>query len=242
MRELGSQTAMNRDELRVVFERLGLKRGDTVFIHSSLSSIGYVEGGAATVVQALLGVVHAEGTLAAPAFTFRSDLTVLDLAKEPSGMGRISEKVRTYPGARRSAHLLHSVAAVGARAEEITRIHGPSAWAADGPFWKLCDLASYILLLGVSYETCTLFHVIEQMVQVPYRHWSHRAGMLRESDGTEGPLPAQVFAPLPGFAGKDLLRGVCGLGRPGRRPRCLAIATAGEALASDAIQGACARP
>ena len=47
---------------------LGLTSGDVVFVHSSLSSFGHVEGGAETVVQAFLEVLGPEGTLAGPSF------------------------------------------------------------------------------------------------------------------------------------------------------------------------------
>ena len=45
---------------------LGLTEGDVVLVHSSLSRFGYVEGGADTVVDALLAAVGAEGTVAVP--------------------------------------------------------------------------------------------------------------------------------------------------------------------------------
>lgn len=48
--------------------KLGLKQGDVAFVHSSLSSFGYVEGGAETVVKAFLDVLGEDGTLAVPIF------------------------------------------------------------------------------------------------------------------------------------------------------------------------------
>ncbi len=218
---------MTKNQLRAAFEEFGLGSGDAVFLHSSLSSIGHVDGGASTVVQALLSVLTEKGTLAAPAFTFGNKVTTLDLAHDRSGMGRISEEVRTLPGARRSAHLYHSVAAVGPNAVELTRVHGPSAWAADGPFWKLCELDFYILMLGLSYVTCTLFHLIEQMVQVPYRRWIQRDGALREPDGVERPLPTQAFVPESGFPGNDFNK----LGRILEERGLVRIAPVGNAMA-----------
>ncbi len=197
---------MNQNQLISAFEKLGLRQGDAVFVHSSLSSIGLVEGGAATVVRALLGVLTKDGTLAVPSFTFRPKALTLDLDNDPSGMGQISEEVRTLQEARRSTHLFHSVAAIGPKADELTRVHGPSAWAADGPFWKLCDLDFYILMLGLSYTTCTIFHLIEQMVQVPYRHWVQSKGVFRKSNAPEQPLPTAAFVPNPGFPGNDFNR------------------------------------
>ena len=180
--------------------------GSIVFVHSSLSSMGYVDGGADAVVDALVEVLGAEGTLAVPTFTFvhgGKTKPLFDPQRDPAEMGRIAEVTRTRPGARRSRHLLHSIAALGGRADELTVHHGPSAWAADGPFWKLYELDAHLLLLGVPYTRCTFFHMMEQLVQVPYRQWSEVEARIRERDGTESPLPTKTFSPQPGFVGND---------------------------------------
>ncbi|MDE0078111.1 MAG: AAC(3) family N-acetyltransferase [Caldilineaceae bacterium] len=188
---------------------LGLPRGALVFVHSSMSSIGYVEGGAEALVDAFLQVLGPAGTLAVPTFTFshsRSAAPVFDPALDPSEMGRLTEETRTRPGAQRSCHLLHSVAALGAHAEKIAARHGPSAWAEDGPFWKLRELDACILLLGVPYLRCTFFHLLEQQVQVPYRQWREVEAQIREPDGSQRPLPTLTFGPKPGFVGNDFNR------------------------------------
>ena len=48
---------------------LGLRPGDVVLVHSSLSSFGYVEGGADAVIDALLDAVGPEGTVMVPTLT-----------------------------------------------------------------------------------------------------------------------------------------------------------------------------
>ena len=198
--------SITREQIAGALQAVGLQAGDIVFVHSSLSSMGYVEGGADTAVDAILDVLGPEGTLVVPTFTFfhghKTD-PVFDPACDPSEMGRITEVTRTRPGAQRSCHLLHSVAVLGPRAAEITAVHGPSAWAADGPFWKLYELGARILLLGVPYTRCTFFHVVEQLVQVSYRHWSERKARVRQQDGSEHPLPTLTFSPRPGFQGND---------------------------------------
>ena len=185
------------------FHELGIQSGETIFVHSSLSSIGHVMGGADTVVTGLLSVLGDGGTLSAPAFTFDDDPALFDIATHPSGMGQISEAIRIHPRARRSAHRHHSVAAIGLRSGELTDLHGPSAWAADGPFWQLVTLDARILLLGVGYTACTFFHLIEQVVQVPYREWKYLDGVLREPDGSERPLPTQTFSQRAWSQGND---------------------------------------
>ena len=188
---------------------LGLPSGAIVFVHSSMSSIGYVEGGAETLVDAFLQVLGPAGTLSVPTFTFShsgSADPVFDPARDPSEMGRLTEETRTRPGAQRSCHLLHSVAALGAQAKEIAASHGPSAWAEDGPFWKLYELDAFILLLGVPYLRCTFFHLLEQLVQVPYRQWREVEAQIRDPDGSQRSLPTLTYGPKPGFAGNDFNR------------------------------------
>ena len=48
--------------------KLGVKKGDVIMLHSSLSSMKYVDGGANTLIQALLDVVTPTGTLLLPSF------------------------------------------------------------------------------------------------------------------------------------------------------------------------------
>jgi aminoglycoside 3-N-acetyltransferase len=200
--------ALTRPEISQALCSLGLGVGDVVFVHSSLRSMGYVDGGADTVVDAILDVLGPIGTLVVPTFTFsyapRQDPDpVFDPRRDPSEMGQISEAARLRPGAHRSRHLLHSVAALGSRAEDITAVHGASAWAADGPFWQVHEHNAWILLLGVPYLRATFFHLIEQFLQVPYRQWRTIDARIRESSGAAGPLPTQTFSPKAGFIGND---------------------------------------
>jgi aminoglycoside 3-N-acetyltransferase len=198
--------ALTQPQIVASLQALGIEAGQILFLHSALSSLGLVAGGAATVVAALQEVLGPEGTLVAPAFTFahgRAAEPIFDPRHDPSEMGSISETIRTYPGARRSCHLLHSVAAVGARAETITAVHGPSAWAADGPFWQLYEQDATIMLLGVPYLRCTWFHVIEQLVQVRYREWVEKVAWVRDDQGEVQPLPTLMYRSKADFAGND---------------------------------------
>lgn len=197
---------VSREQIVHELHNLGLNAGQIVFVHSSLSSLGHVADGADTVVNAFLDVLGATGTLVVPTFTFahgRADDPIFDPHQDRSEMGAITEAVRTRPGARRSCHLLHSVAALGAQAETITAVHGPSAWAADGPFWQLYELDARIVLLGVPYLRCTWFHVIEQLLQVRYRAWSEKRAWLRNADGQIEPLPTWMYRGNADFVGND---------------------------------------
>ena len=222
-------SALGRGEIADGLRSLGVGAGDVVFTHSSLSSMGRVDGGAETVVDALLDVLGPSGTLAVPTFTLDRDLEhgpIFDPARDESGAGRISEAARLRPGARRSRHVLHSVAAIGADAD-MTDHHGPSAWAADGPFWRLHELDGRILLLGVPYLRCTFFHMLEQIVQAPYRRWVEFEARLLGPDGSLTPLPTRCFVPEENFVGNDFNK----LGAEMERRGLVGVGAVGNAVA-----------
>lgn len=166
-------------DLTAALRALGLAVGDLVMVHSSLSAFGHVEGGAATVVGALLEVLGPEGTLVVPTFSrYLQDEPEWDRERTPSLMGKISETVRTWPGALRSSHAAHPLAAVGAQAELICRRPYRTGFGPDSPFKTLVERNAWILLMGVSYGNCTLFHLLEAEAQVPYRCLEERPAVI----------------------------------------------------------------
>jgi aminoglycoside 3-N-acetyltransferase len=181
--------SVTREDLVRGWGELGLKRGDIAFIHSSLSSFGHVEGGGETVVRSLLEVMGEEGTLVAPIFArffWEGPDQVWDRDNSPSRMGVISEMVRTWKGVHRSHHAPHPVAAVGKWAEDLADRHNRSDFASDSPFARLLELDALVLLIGVTYNSCTLIHLLEERTEVPYREWVELSGTVVE-DGVEAP-------------------------------------------------------
>ncbi|SEL65123.1 aminoglycoside 3-N-acetyltransferase [Nonomuraea pusilla] len=178
---------LSSDRLCGDFSALGVAAGQVVLLRSSLSSLGHVDGGADTVVAALRAVLGPGGTLAVPAYSpqnsdtspqyraavagmtaeevarHRAAMTPYDPATTPSsGIGRIAERVRTLPGARRSAHPHTSFAAVGPLAAAVTDGHALDCLLGErSPLARLYDLGAFVLLLGVGYAKCTAFHLAE---------------------------------------------------------------------------------
>ncbi|WP_409344061.1 AAC(3) family N-acetyltransferase [Paenibacillus sp. MBLB4367] len=161
---------VNKQEMKIGIELMGLERGDIVLVHSSLTSIGYVEGGAGAVIEALLETVGDEGTIVMSTLTGWSE--PFDAAKTPSAVGKISETFRLRSDAHRSLHPVHSVAAVGKHAEWITAGHelcetgcGPGT-----PYYKIKDLGGKVMLLGVDMDRNTIMHSLEEAIDARYLH------------------------------------------------------------------------
>src|SRR3990172_7686961 len=60
------RVSVDKQAVRNALGQCGLGKGDIVFVHSSLSALGHVIGGAITVIEALIETVGHEGILAVP--------------------------------------------------------------------------------------------------------------------------------------------------------------------------------
>lgn len=163
---------------------LGVEPGTTIIVHSSLSSLGYVVGGARAVVLALTEVLGPQGTLVVPTHsselsdpmnwsrppipeawwpTVRRAMPAYDpLLTTTRQMGAVAEMVRHLPGAIRSSHPRVSFAALGPHAEFITRDHDlVDSFGELSPLARLYDVGAQIVLLGVGHANNTTLHLAE---------------------------------------------------------------------------------
>ncbi len=162
-------------ELAEQFQGIGLKYGDTVLLHSSLKSFGYIDGGAIAVVHSLMNVVGMDGTLLVPTLTGRREDSascppVFNVVNTKCWTGIIPETVRTSEEARRSLHPTHSVAAIGCRKEDVTSGHENSKSPCDksSPYYINAAIKGYIMLAGVDQESNTSIHACEEIAGVLY--------------------------------------------------------------------------
>jgi aminoglycoside 3-N-acetyltransferase len=183
---------IGRSEITDDLAALGVAPGDTILVHASQRSLGYVVGGATAVVGAFLDAIGADGTLVAPAYTpenrdpsrwtdpvvpphlwpvVRDAIPPFDPVLTPSArVGAVAERIRSWPGAVRSTHPQTSFAAIGPRARELMAGH---AWESPlgerSPLARLTDLGAKVVLLGVGYDRCTAFHLAEYRLPDPPR-------------------------------------------------------------------------
>ncbi|MGI6688868.1 MAG: AAC(3) family N-acetyltransferase [Christensenellales bacterium] len=147
---------------------LNIEPGDILLMHSALTSIGYVEGGADAVIDAFLEAIGPEGTLVMSTLTMWD--APYDAENTPSAVGIISEVFRKRLGVLRSLHPVHSVAAFGARAEYIVKDHElcETGCGVGTPYMKIAELGGKVILLGVDMDRNTMMHTLEEMIDARF--------------------------------------------------------------------------
>lgn len=197
-------TTIDRSGIAGDLVALGIEPGDEVVVHSSLSSLGWVEGGADAVVDALVEAVGDAGTVVVPTFTPNAGREAgFDVAETPSETGAVTEALRSRPGAERSRHPTHSVAALGPGADAITADHAFSnPLGPDSPLHRVAERGGKILLLGVGNERNSTIHVAEAIEELPYKEPTEPA-YVRDGDGGKREVESSVVGSGSGFPKLD---------------------------------------
>lgn len=196
-----TRVILTKEDVIKQFKNCGLAEGQTIFAHTSLKNLGFVVGGAETLLRSLLEIVGEEGTLMMPSQTWknldpstgvhweepvewwsiiRENWPAYDKEITPAiGMGVVAEMFRKWPGAKRSDHPARSIAAIGKHAEYITKEHDLSnIFGNNSPVDKLYKLDGYVLLIGVGYDKNTSLHLAETRANFPTKRFADESSAI----------------------------------------------------------------
>ena len=203
-----TNSAITGARLKEEFEKIGIKEGDSVLVHSSLSKIGFVDGGPATIVNALLEVIGSNGTLLFPAFpaagrnkTHLEEHPFFDIENTPSQMGAITEYFRKQKNVFRSFHPTDSVCALGQLADYYTNSHFGqlTPYNEFSPFRKLCTRNGKVLMLGTTLNgACTNLHTLEDAVDFKFPVYDQKIFDVKmiDASGNESVMKTKVHDPV----------------------------------------------
>jgi aminoglycoside 3-N-acetyltransferase len=163
------QKSLTKKDIVTGLNKLGLGRGAAVEVHSSLSSMGLVEGGASTVIDALMDVLGEDGAIIMSAYLVTPLVPLTDEEKKlgitakvrkldetadcKTGMGVIVDTFCKVPG---------TVLGKG-----INRV---CAWGRDAVLHSqgyeyLLSIDGWVLLIGVDIHRCSCMHTAEDKVE-----------------------------------------------------------------------------
>lgn len=223
------------DSLQSDLHGLGVNPGAVVLVHSSLSSMGWVCGGAVAVILALQEALGPDGTLVMPAHSpglgepgkwenppvpeswwpvIRANMPAYDPALTPtSNMGAIAEIFRMQRGVLRSSHPQVSFCACGSRASHIIEDHSLAFGLGEhSPLARIYDLHGFVLLLGANHGSNTSIHLAEYRANFPTRRIVQEGAPIAVSGSRQWTTFEEVEPDSSDFEriGKDFLRSDAG--------------------------------
>lgn len=162
------------EDLRAMLDRLGLRVGDAVLVHSGMEGFKGFEGKPGDVIRAIGDAVGPSGHVLMPNQPFQGSSVdhiesgaVFDVRRTPSMVGLVGEIFRRSDGVVRSLHPTHPVA-----------VRGPdsAAFIADTPrcetpcgrytaYAMFGEVGGKILLLGTDEHVMTYYHCLEEELE-----------------------------------------------------------------------------
>lgn len=191
-----SNVEITKKSIREGLERLGIRKGDKIIMHSSLQSLGkardlvkFPNCGADYLIDAFLEQIGPHGILCVPTFTKafvspRSGPTgeVFDPETTPSRVGSITNVVRTHPKAVRSLHPTHPWSAIGKNVDEFVKGHDQtSTFGRDSVCGRMYDWDFKIVWFGTTGTTNTSTHFAEDWLDLPCM--TSEDALVKDGDG-----------------------------------------------------------
>lgn len=164
---------LTKEDLIRDIRAMGIAPTDTVLIHISLRSIGKVEGGADTVIDAFQECL-AEGLLLVPTHTWANvnrEHPVYDVRSAVPCIGTLPRVAAFRKDGFRSLHPTHSLWGTGKGAEDYLRgeENAPTPGFPGFAWDRLAQVNAKILLIGVAHDRDTYIHSVEEAGNVPDR-------------------------------------------------------------------------
>lgn len=159
-----------------------------------MNAVGSLEGGGNSLRDAILDRIGPEGTLTMLSST-RSEFVqtgVFDVKNSKSDVGALGESVRLHPDALRSTCPMVSFVAIGKRSNEYTQVYN-SLLDSTSPMIRLRENGGKILLYGIGYAKCTMYHLSEERLNVDYNFYKEFKGTMVDWDGSRKPVSQNYY-------------------------------------------------
>lgn len=161
------------EELVRGLERIGVKSGDSIMVHSAFEPHHGFRGSIEEVIDAFLKALGPSGNLLMVSLPYRTSsfdylqkVKCFDVRKTPSAMGLMSEFFRRRKGVLRSAHPTHPMLAYGPRSEWFIAGHEQCLYPCGpgSPFEKALQAGAKAVFFNVPFAYFTFFHYLEHCV------------------------------------------------------------------------------
>lgn len=161
------------EEIKQKLIENGIKKGDTVMIHSSFK---HIDAKAEDFINFIKEYITEEGNILMPThpkLAIENGIQVYDIDKSPSTTGYLTEVFRKSKGVLRSHHPFSSVAAWGKDRDYFLANNlndkNPLPHGIYSPYYKMTEKNSKSFCIGaIRKVNATVFHVAEEVLDEEY--------------------------------------------------------------------------
>ena len=179
-----------KQEIFHQLEQMNAPRDSIVLMHSSLRSVGVVEGGAVGLLDVLISYFTDQGGLfCVPTHTWDNlskDIT-LDVSSNEQCLGAFSSIAICDGRGVRSENPTHSMVVFGDRAKALEFVkdecYVETPTNPESCYGKIIKNNGFVLLVGVNHSKNTILHTVDEMLETPNRmdkEWI-RVSVLKEN-------------------------------------------------------------
>lgn len=161
----------SKDQFKEVLKKLGITKGDKLFVHSYSASLGKIED-IQDVIAAILETIDYQGVVAMPTYTYSTwpKTGYFDPKTTKAETGVLPNAFISFKDVYRTIQGNHSVAVWGDENNHIIRDWVPSSFSKDSTIYQTLRHNYKNVMIGTTFSTgCSIFHCIEEELKVPYR-------------------------------------------------------------------------
>lgn len=166
------KSVLTKEKIKKILRKMGIKSGDRIVVHSSLSSLGYVKGGPGTVCKAFMKIVTKKGTILMPSFNFGGPFDkggpgYYSPLETPTSTGAIPDYFWRMKDVFRSLNPTHSIAAWGKDAKDYVKGHHKTLTVGENSPLGILEKNGGKVVLIDAYGSNTFYHIVEMTNNVP---------------------------------------------------------------------------
>lgn len=170
---------VEKNTLRIAFEKAGIQSGDTVLLYSDISCFGKASDNSPKTLlkifyDTLSDLLGKNGTICAPAYYYEYarygmpyDIKTSPISNE---LGLFPKFINSLDNSKRSPNPITAITAVGKNADYICEIVNRHSYGEDSAYDRLYKLNSKIVLLGPQFNNLTFWHYVEYRVGVAHTY------------------------------------------------------------------------
>ncbi|MDP2635431.1 MULTISPECIES: AAC(3) family N-acetyltransferase [unclassified Pseudoalteromonas] len=185
--------SISQEQIIATLHSVGINMNDSVFIHSSLFTLGAIENHSVKEVpEAFLNsfktAIGDNGNIFMPAFNYQFPRSRKeDLRSQECVLGYWPEWFRQQPNVVRSGHPMFSICGLGPDVEKICLPKKPEyyAFAENSTFSRLIEQDTVLVLQGIGLRVATVIVQIEAMLGLKYRFNKPFTGVTTLTNGEE---------------------------------------------------------